>query len=104
MNRITAAFAKQKKMIDRRILGGTLTLAKIEEIRESLDMDIAEHARFQELKSSLMDTVLTVDEAVTLYAVLGEQVSTFNKQPCYIKAVATEVFKELLAVRIAQVA
>ena len=51
MNRITAAIARMEKQIADRIAKGLTTQEKVDALHATLDMDILEHARFQEMKS-----------------------------------------------------
>lgn len=77
------------------------TPEKIASDSKTLDMDINEHFRFQELKSlAQLHGVITLDEAQFIYSNLGETVSTFNSQPIWVKACLTTVFKTLLKMKI----
>ena len=100
-NRIVNAIGKMEAQIADRIAKGLTTAAKVEDCRKSLDMTIEEHAKFQTLKSlAVAQNVLTLDEGQTVYNLLGNTVSTFNKQPVHVKHVLTSLFGELLKKRI----
>jgi hypothetical protein len=96
-NRITAAFARMEAQIADRIAKGLTTQDKVDELHKKLDMDIAEHAKFQEVKSlAVVNGKLTTEEGQTVYLALGNTVSVFNKQPIHVKSVLTSLFGELL--------
>ncbi len=100
MNRITAAFARMEAQIKDRIAAGLTTQDKVDALHKTMDMDISEHVRFQELKSlAVAEGKLTVDEGQTIYLSLGETVTVFNKQPIHVKSVLTSLFGELLRAR-----
>lgn len=101
MNRILNSIAKMKAQIENRIQKGLTTAQKVKETAKALDMEIDEYVKFQETKSlAVVQNVLTLDEGQTVYALLGNTVETFNKQPVEVKAVLTNLFKELLTLRI----
>lgn len=95
-NRILVAFANADKAIKAKLDSGEVSSEAVDKCSDSLNMSASEHADLQTRKSALIGTKLTLDEAQTLYAVLGEQATTFNKQPCHVKAVVTQVHLELL--------
>lgn len=99
MNKITAAIAKQKINIANRVESGMVTQAKVDALHKTLDLDFLEHAKFQEHKSFACGK-LTLDEATSLYQLLGETPDTFNAQPIEVKSVLTQVFAELLEMAI----
>lgn len=102
-NRITAAFARMEAQIAARIEQGLTTKAKVAKTRKVLDMDMQEYASFQTLKSlAVAEGKLTEEEGMTVYACLGETLSTFNKQPVHIKRVLTSLYKELLTSAVAK--
>lgn len=86
MNRITNAITKMRESV------------LMEDVKSSdLDMDFEEYCRFQELKSlAAVEGVLSQEEAMTVYSLLGETVDTFNDQDWATKAVLTKIFLELL--------
>lgn len=101
MNRIESAYSRMKLQVEQRIEGGQTTQEKADATCEALDMQPDEHAKFQELKSEAVSSgSLSCDEGVTIYASLGNTVGVFNRQPVWVKAVLTGVFKELLQARI----
>ena len=68
----------------------------------ALNMEMGEYCRFQELKSlAVANGVLSVDEGMTVYRLLGELPSVFNSQPYAEKAALTNLFSELLTKEIA---
>ena len=100
-NRITEGIEKMRVQIDQRIKDGLTTADALVKIHKTLDMDFEEHAKFQTLKSGVMGSLLTTDEAQVLYCYLGETPSVFNGQPVAVKAVLTQVFAELLKTHMA---
>ena len=103
MNRITAAFARMEAQIADRIANGLTTKAKVKATAKAMDMTIEEYVRFQTLKSlAVANEKLTADEGQTVYAALGESVSTFNGQPVHVKCVLTGLFQELLKAEVAR--
>jgi len=102
MNRVVAAIARMKAQIEERIAKGIVTAAKVEETRKALDMDFVEYAKLQELKSlAVASGKLSLDEGMTIYNYLGEAgPDKFNGQPVEVKAVLTQMLKELLVARL----
>jgi hypothetical protein len=100
MNRVSAAIERAKARIKDRLEAGVITEERVAELNKGLDMDFAEFARFQELKSVAMlegrKGGLTYDEAQTIYWLLGETPDHFNRQPVEVKSVLTQIFGELL--------
>ena len=102
VNRISAAFAKQERTIAERLRSGLTDQIAIDRTNRALDMDTQEYCTFQDLKSGAhLDGTLSIAEAQTVYACLGETPETFNRQPVHVKAVLTQVFQDLLSARIA---
>ena len=102
MNRIQSAFDRMEKQIKDRIDEGLTTQADVDEVCKTLDMEFGEYSKFQNLKSlAVADNSISLDQGMTIYAVLGEQPDTFNKQPVHIKVVLTNFFKELLDKQVA---
>ena len=103
-NRITAAIARLKARIPERIASGLTTQADVDKLHGTLDMDLEEYVKFQELKSlASQNGDLTSDEAQTVYGYLGETLETFNNQPVEVKSVLIQLFKELLGRQISRV-
>lgn len=103
MNRITASFARWEAQIADRIAQGKTTAAAVKKTGKAMDMDIMEHAKFQNLKSlAILHNKLTVEEGQAIYVALGETVTKFNKQPAHVKVALTSLFKELLEMRFGQ--
>jgi hypothetical protein len=97
MNRVIAAIERANTRIAERLKTGAVTEERVAELDKGLDMDLAEFARFQELKShAMLEGRLTQDEAQTIYALLGETPDHFNAQPVQVKSVLTQIFGELL--------
>jgi hypothetical protein len=102
-NRINDAFARMEAQIAERIAKGLITVEKVGDIHKTLDMDLAEYAEFQTVKTlAVAQGLLTSEEGQSIYLYLGECVQTFNDQPVHIKSVLTSLFAELLAAQIEQ--
>lgn len=100
-NRITAAFARMEAQIADRIAKGLTSVDKVAALHGKLDMDLAEYARFQSLKTlAVAQGLLTPEEGQAISICLGESVQTFNDQPVHIKSVLTSFFAELLTAQI----
>ncbi len=96
-NRIINAVAAMTEQIDGRIAAGLVTAEKVAAHSKSLDLDFAEFATFQEVKSlAAASGVLTPDEANTVYGYLGNTPDHFNRQEVAVKYVLSGVFRELL--------
>jgi hypothetical protein len=66
-------------------------------LHRELDMSILEHSRFQEVKSlAHLQGKLSLEDAQTIYSILGETPDVFNQRPLETKVVMTLVFKNLL--------
>jgi len=101
VNCIAQQIQKMQLQIEDRIERGVTTVKKVKECNKELDMEVDEFCKFQELKSlAVLNGMLTTEEGMTIYCALGEIPETFNKQPVYVKAVLTEMYKELLGMRI----
>ena len=102
-NRITDAFARMEAQIADRTAKGLTTAQKVRDLHKTLDMDLTEYVKFQNLKTlAVAQELLTLEEGNSLYAALGESVQTFNDQPIHIKVVLTSFFAELLMLQIRQ--
>lgn len=97
LNRITLGIDK----VNKTIADKALTPEKLAALSKTLDMEIGEYCRFQELKSAAMGTSLTAEEAQTVYGYLGTTPDHFNRQPVAAKYVLTTLFQNLLDERIA---
>lgn len=98
MNRVIAAIEKADQRIKTRIAEGLITAERVKELDRSLDMEVGEFCRFQDLKSHAMVAGrLTTDEAQTIYGLLGNTPDHFNRQSVAAKSVLTQIFGELLA-------
>lgn len=72
--------------------------SKLKELSKKLDMTIEEHARTQNLKSiAQLEGTITLEEANTIYNILGTTVGHFNAQSLAAKVAVTSLVKELLA-------
>jgi len=97
MNRVTAAIQNAKTRIAERLEAGIITEDRVAELDKSLNMELGEFCRFQELKSlAHMEGRLTIDEAQSVYSLLGQTPDHFNRQPVEVKSVLTQIFGELL--------
>lgn len=62
-----------------------------------LDMEFEEFARFHELKSvACASGILTMQEGMTVYNIMGELPSVFNNRRYAEKAALTKLFSELI--------
>jgi len=96
-NRITAGTAKAKEAIDGKLSRGEITQEKIDSLGKELDMEMDMYCDFQNRKSiASMDGRLTLEEAQTIYAMIGETPSKFNSLPTHAKVVLTQVYSSLL--------
>lgn len=97
MNRVLFAIDRMTNTIQSKIASGAATEDSVEKMKSSLDMEVSEFCRFQELKShAMLEGKLSQDEAQTIYGFLGETPDHFNGQPAAVKAVLTQIFAELL--------
>jgi hypothetical protein len=102
-NRILAAIERRKADIASALASGSLSEDRIEALRRALDLDAGEHARFQDLKSlACAKGVLTLEEGLTLFQLLGGTPAIFNARDCATKSVLTAVFRELIGREIAR--
>lgn len=96
-NRIIEGIKECEEKLKERLLQGLTTKEAIDDMNKNLDMDTFEYVRFQELKSiASQDGRLSLDEAQTIYAMIGNCPSTFNELPVAAKVVLTQVFAVLL--------
>tara|TARA_Y100000034_G_C6854379_1_gene388015 strand:- start:464 stop:766 length:303 start_codon:yes stop_codon:yes gene_type:complete len=98
MNRVTEAIEKMRKQIADRIATGQTTQAQVDALHKNLDMSWGEYTIFQNHKSAAaVSGKLTLGEAQTIYAVLGEAgPDKFNQSDIATKSVLTRIFAELL--------
>jgi len=102
MNRIIAAIERQKIKIEENTKLKGLTQEKLAETHKNLDMPFDEFATFQEIKNlAMMHGKLSLDEAQTVYFYLGESPEHFNRQSLEVKACLTNLFAQLLSLKIA---
>ena len=96
-NRIIEAINKAKVELAKRLQSGIITQAIIDQARSDLDMTFSEYCIFQERKSLAVVTgKLSLEEAQTIYGMIGEDPNTYNALPLANKIVLTEVFSHLL--------
>ena len=96
-NRITDGIAKAKETIEARIAQGFTTKEKVEALGKELDMDMGMYCDFQNRKSiASMDGRLSLEEAQSIYALIGETPCKFNSLPTHAKVVLTQVYSSLL--------
>lgn len=98
MNRILLSIDKMEKQINSRIVEGLISKQNVEDQSRLLDLSTEEHAIFQNQKSLAQQSgVLTLDEANTVYQLLGGTNTVFNKQPVHVKYVLTKLLSELIS-------
>lgn len=101
MNRLTTAIAKAKEQIAAQLSKGVSANGKLfnqkrlDSMAKEMDMDMLLHAQFQTLKSAVMGSIITFDEAQSLYMILGNTVNHFNKQDFATKLVTTQFCTQL---------
>jgi len=97
MNRISAAIERQKANIKARLEAGTITQQKLDDAHKTLNMDLEEFVKFQEVKSlAFAMGKLNLEEAQLIYELLGNTCEHFNKQPIEVKFVLNGLLVELL--------
>jgi len=97
-NRITSSITRTREMIE---AATDVPLETRENLRSELDMTLEEYIRLHELKSlAQAQGELTLDEALTVYNLMGNTPMTFNAQPLAEKMVLTNLLRELLQRRI----
>lgn len=100
-NRITNAITRQKAAIAKRLADGLVTQNALNQLHQTLDMTTGEFIRLQELKSlATAQNLLTVEEGMVVYNLLGNSPTVFNAQPLEVKVVLTQLFQELLQRRL----
>jgi hypothetical protein len=94
MNRIEAAILRvEAAMMDKGV--------PLDTVANGLNMPLDEFVRFQELKShAVSNGILSVEEGMTIYNLMGNYPSVFNGQPYAEKAALTNLFSELLKAEI----
>jgi hypothetical protein len=101
VNRVANLIRQYEASIAERLANGKTTQQQVDKLNRILSMDVGDYCRFQALKSfAFAAGKMTLEEAQTIYAYLGNSVGTFNAQSVAIKAVLTQVFQELLEMRI----
>ena len=90
-NRITNAIAKMTKQLS------NLDKDTVQRLHKDFIMSSSEHSKCQELKSlKFQQGAITLDEANTMFALLGGVPSVFNKQSLAAKITLTKVFAEMI--------
>lgn len=101
-NRIVHAFSQMQRQIQQRLAGGKTTMAKVDELSAALDLNFSDFCSFQDVKSwAHAAGLLSLSEAQTIYISLGNTPFTFNSRPIEEKVVLTQIFKELLGMKLA---
>lgn len=101
MNRITQAIKWMDERIKTRLESKQTTSEQITKLHKTLDLELIEFCKFQELKSlALANGKLTLEEATTVYNYLGKIPDTFNNQSVSIKSVLNHLFLELIEERL----
>ena len=96
-NRIIDGIAKAKEAIAARLASGAIDQKTLDKLGEELDMDMSMYCDFQNRKSlASMDGRLSLEEAQTIYALIGNTPSQFNELPTPTKIVLTQVYATLL--------
>ena len=96
-NKVADAVLRMEEQIQNRINAGIVTVGQVEKTRAALDMDMEEFCRFQEVKSlAVANGMLTLDEGQSIFMYLGNSPTHFNGNSAAVKAVLTQLFKELL--------
>ena len=94
-NRIHLAINRAAKLLE------SEDTQKLNDLSKKLDMTIQEHARSQELKSlAQAEGKLTLDEATTVFNILGGTASHFNAQSLAAKFTVTNLIRELLQAKV----
>jgi hypothetical protein len=97
MNRILNSVTKLENQMKDRLEKNITTQEEVDNLHKSLDMDISEYVKFQELKSLFCaNGLLSLEEAQTIYSYLGNSVEHFNSQNVIVKSVLTKLFAEML--------
>jgi pantothenate kinase len=97
-NRVSLGIASAKAAIASRLASSAITQQIVDDLNKTLDMQLDEYVKFQELKSlSSINGKLTLEEANLIYDYLGNTPAHFNKQDVAVKSVLTKIFGELLA-------
>ena len=97
MNRIQNSINSTKAHIKKSLADGKITQSKLGALSKSLDMELLEYVRFQEIKSlAVADGTISLEEGMAIYAAMGETLDTFNGQPAHVKVTLTKFFAELL--------
>lgn len=97
MNRVLESVEFVRGTVNSNLDNGSVTNEQIQSASSKLDMTVEEHARYQNLKNiAMLNGILNLDEAQTVYAYLGTSVDTFNEQPFEVKMALTKLFAQLL--------
>ena len=101
VNRVSTMIREYEESIAKRLANGEVTQQQVQDLHKTLNLDLGEFCRFQELKSlAFAAGKTTLDEAQTIYMHLGNSVDAFNSRPLAVKVVLTRVFQELLEMQI----
>ena len=102
MKPLETLVSETRARIDARIADGLNTPASIADLHETLDMDMSEYVKFQELKTiAVSDKALTLEDGMFIYGILGESgPDAFNRSDIAVKVVFTELFTLLMSRRL----
>ena len=91
MNRIAAAIGRVESQVAK------VPAGKLPALEETARFGIAEYVAAQELKSAACaGGTLTLEEAQTVYGILGQTLEYFHAQPVACRIVAMKVTQELM--------
>lgn len=99
-NRVNEGIARAKELFSSKLQSGEWTQEKIDTLGKDMDMDMEMYCDFQNRKSiAATDGKLTLEEAQTIYSLIGTVPSKFNNLPAHTKVVLTQVYATLLPKR-----
>ena len=100
--KVAQAIAAMERTIKERIASGKITVEAVEKMRLSLDLDLADYCRFQDLKSQAHAMQkLSGNDAQHIYGLLGNTPDAFNKRSAATKYILWNLLGELAAWKIA---
>ena len=92
MNRVTQCIAELEMVIKTK----NFPQSQLDTLNKQMDMNIKEYVQFQELKSAYVGSAITLDEAQTIYAYLGNTPEHFNAQSLPVKIALIEQWSNIL--------
>ena len=90
MNRVVEYIAKIEENV------GRCSVDQLDRLESSCMLECDEYIRFQELKSIHAGSLLSMDEAMTVYGILGESLNHFHSQRLSHRITCLKIFTELL--------